>query len=89
MKTFNDLDFKEGNRARMKFENGYSASVVFGDLFYSNGIDTYELAILNDKGEIDYNTGLTEDVFGHQTEKQITEIMKQIQELQCLKEKSI
>lgn len=55
-KTFEDLQFgphyilEEGQHAKIMFENGYGVSVVFGDVFYSNGIDTYEVAIIKGKG---------------------------------------
>ena len=87
MKTFNDLVFgehinpniKDAKQARMTFENGYGISVLLGgDGIYSNGIDTYEVAILyND--ELCYDSGLCDDVLGHQTEGEITELMEKIQ----------
>ena len=85
MKKFKDLEFKPypagfGKRATMKFENKYGVSVIFGENFYSNGIDTYELAIVNPE-EIDYTTGITEDVEGYKTEPEITKLMKRVQEL--------
>ena len=51
MKTFNDLEFKEhiigdGEQAVLNFNNGYGVSVVFGDIFHSDGLTTYEVALL-------------------------------------------
>lgn len=59
MKTFKDLKFKKhsiansgieryknSKHAELNFQNDYGISVIFGNCFYSNGIDTYELAIL-------------------------------------------
>ena len=86
MKTFKDLQFKPHSvdkkclHAVIEFENGYGCSVVFGDRFYSNGIDTYEVAVLY-AGAISYNSGITDDVIGYVNDEQVTEIMKQIQEL--------
>jgi len=87
MKTFNDLEFEPhfsmlggGLRAEMSFENNYGVSVLFGTLFYSNGVDTYEVAILKD-GEITYDTDITDDVLGHLSEDEVTEVMKKVQEL--------
>lgn len=87
MKTFNDLVFGEHinpnitdiKQARMQFNNGYGVSVLLGGYgIHSNGIDTYEVAILyND--ELCYDTGLCDDVLGHQTESEITELMEKIQ----------
>lgn len=79
MKTFKDLEFKNHPISRTKrykdakqalyhFENNYGVSVVFGSCFYSNGIDTYEVAILY-KDELTYNTGITNGVLGHLLEE--------------------
>ena len=93
MKTFRSLIFKphsigidhDAKKAFCKFDNGYGVSVVFGDMFYSNGIDTYELAIF--KGdEICYDTDITDDVMGYLTNLEVTEIMKKVQELPPYKE---
>ena len=87
MKTFKDLDFKErddglsGTYAQITFDNGYGASVLLGDAFYSNGVDTYELAVLNN-GNLDYSTSITTDVLGGQTEQEVNEALKQIQLLE-------
>ena len=92
MKKFNDLEFKDHpfNRiqdnglcmqAIMKFDNGYGISVLLGDKFYSNGIDTYELAILNPSGGIDYSTHITDDVLGNLNRYEVDEIMIKVQEL--------
>ena len=40
--------YAESKQAKMDFENGYGISVLFGSMFYSNGIDTYEVGILKD-----------------------------------------
>ena len=66
--------------AGMEFENGYGVSVIFGEQFYSNGIDTYEVGILKD-GYLCYDTHLTDDVLGYQDEDEVTEIMRKVQEL--------
>lgn len=62
----------------MEFDNKYGVSVIFGSMFYSNGMDTYEVAVMFD-GHISYNSGITDDVIGYQTERQVTAIMKKIQ----------
>ena len=41
-------EYAEAKQAKMNFENGYGISVIFGSMFYSNGIDTYEVGILKD-----------------------------------------
>ena len=96
MKTFKDLHFKDHElkgyiaryskgickQARLQFENGYSVSVLIGDLFYSNGLDTYELAVLDYKGDIYYGLNLkNDDVFGYITEDEVTKYMIEVQKL--------
>jgi len=93
MKTFKDLIFKkhpialsglemhkDAKQAEMYFDNEYGVSVIIGKHFYSNGIDTYELAILY-KGKLCYNTGITDDVMGYLTESEITQVMIKVQSL--------
>ncbi len=93
-KTFQDLvferhriatdslpDYKDAKQAILDFDNGYGISVIIGRCFYSNGIDTYEVAVM--KGDsICYSTPITDDVMGRLTAEQVTEIMKQIQDIQ-------
>ena len=88
MKIFKDLEFKDrpmgmasvSKSARMNFGNKYGVSVIFGSMFYSNGIDTYEIGIMYE-GSLTYDTHITDDVIGYQTEKEVTQIMKQVQKL--------
>ncbi len=84
MKTFKDLKFEEhpldGEMAKMEFENNYGVSVIFGGMFYSNGIDTYELAVLYD-GQLSYSTDITDDVLGYISESEVTEAMIKVQNL--------
>ena len=86
MKTFMDLIFRdledEGQQAKMRFpNNGRGISVIKSP--YSYGYpDNWEVAILKgEDGEIDYDSGITDDVIGNVTDEGVTEIMKQIQEL--------
>lgn len=93
MKTFQDLvferhpiaidslpDYKDAKQAVLVFDNGYGVSVLIGRCFYSNGIDTYEVAVMKD-GRICYSTPITDDVIGRLTDEQVSDVMKQIQEL--------
>ena len=85
MKTFDDLIFEPhplgGIIAHLFFDNR-GISVVCGSWFYSNGVDTYEVAVLDEEGDIDYSTSITSDVLPHLTKDKVTEVMKQIQELE-------
>lgn len=87
MKTFKDLKFKnhptgfpDSGHAILNFDNGYGVSVIYGSMFYSSGKGSYELAVLY-KGELTYNTHITNDVIGYQSGEQVTKIMEQVQQL--------
>ena len=94
MKTFKDLEFREHELRRfakkgvkhaiMFFPNGYGVSVLFVGHFYSNGIDTYQLAVIRKCGDnylTEYNTPITNHVLVHLTEDEVTEIMIEVQRL--------
>jgi len=69
---WNKLDILHDNltatHAKMLFTNGNSISVIFGSIFYSNGIDTYE-AMSNTENE----------PRGYLTKEEVTEFMKELQ----------
>ena len=94
-KTFDDLVFEPwGSRRKLavppsflgaeqavlEFPNGYGVSVLFGKAFYSNGIDTYELAVLHN-GRIDYTTEVTDNVLAYITKEEVTAAMITLQKL--------
>ena len=97
-KTFDDLKFEQRKdflsfgderayQAVIEFENGYGVSVLLGTLFYSNGVDTYEIAcIKNDHCVYPKGSSFEYDVIGYRTKDEITELMKEIQELPINKE---
>ncbi len=79
MKTFEDLVFKQEivcKHAVLYFENGYGISVLFGDKVYSNGIDTYEVAMLY-KNDFFYIEG--DSIIPYATKEKINEIMIELQ----------
>jgi hypothetical protein len=86
MKTFNDLEFKEldsfynGVQCRIQFDNGYGASVVKHEYSYGGRDGLYELAVLK-ADNLCYDTPVTSDVEGYLSEDEVTELLKQIQEL--------
>jgi hypothetical protein len=91
MKTFNDLEFNQhplggGIQALIFFPNGYGASVVGGSRgLYGDGVKTFELAVLygtKDDWALSYSTEIADDVLGWQSKDDVTEILRQIQELQ-------
>ena len=86
MKTFKDLQFKQhpwadGIISRIVFENGYGASVVRHEYSYGGKDGLYELAVLNNDGDLTYDTPITNDVLGYLTDKDVTEVLIKIQQL--------
>src|SRR5574344_2639288 len=75
-------------RAILDFPNGYGVSVLFGSLFYSNGIDTYDLAVLKD-GRLCYDTDITNDVMGWLSKDEVTEVMEKVQNLPKQRNKTV
>ena len=87
MKTFDDLTFTPhahakdlGVQASLTLDNGYAFSVVanteWGDLFYGNHPDTYEVAVFNQRGD-PVPLSVSNDVLGWQPPHQITSLMRQ------------
>ena len=86
MKTFKDLVFKphsmgNGVQAVMMFDNNRGVSVVKFDGSYGYKQDQWELAVLNNKEGLDYETSITDDVIGWLTDKKVSNIMIQVQNL--------
>ena len=85
MKTFKDLSWEPypggGEMARITFENGYGASVVRHAYSYGGKLGLYELAVIDNKGEICYTTPITDDVIGYLREEDVSEVMIRIQNL--------
>ena len=84
-----DLDFEPhpagmgGVRAVVNFPNGFSASVVSGEFFYSTEDKPYELAVLRD-GDITYDTPITDDVLGYLTADEVEAVLDQIAALPAM-----
>ena len=74
------LDMLRAEQAFIEYDNGYGNSVLLGSLFYSNGIDTYELAIITSNG-IAYDTPITRDVIGRVKAKEVDLLMIATQRL--------
>lgn len=88
MKTFSDLKFEpmsdyhlNGIKSRVYFKNGYGASVVRHESSYGGKDGLYELAVLYNN-EIHYDNPVANgDVRGYLTEEEVSELLKQIQNL--------
>jgi hypothetical protein len=86
MKTFKDLEFKppsfnNGVVSRTFFDNGYGVSVVKHDYSYGGDKGLYELAVLNENGDLTYDTPITEDVIGWLRPEDVTDVMIKVQQL--------
>lgn len=89
-KTFKDLQFeshhshRNGVRATVSFDNGYSASIIRSEYSYGGNSGFYsgfyELSVLHD-GELVYDTEVTGDVLGWLDEDGVTEAMAKISRL--------
>ena len=62
------------------FPNGYGASVIKHDGSYGGKSGLWELAVLNN-GELDYTTGITEDVIGHLTWENVEGYLREVKQL--------
>jgi hypothetical protein len=65
----------------MHFDNGYGVSVVSHSYSYGGRDGLYEIAVLDSNDELTYDTSVTNDVIGYLTEEDVSNIMKQVQEL--------
>lgn len=94
MKQFKDLQFTahrigDGKQAVMMFENGYGVSVVrlkVAGIYrsYTRNENEWELAVLEgneEKWSRTYDTPITDDVIGHLSEREVSEVMRKVQEL--------
>jgi len=82
--SFKDLEWEHDgfiNRAGCSFSNGYGASVIIGDHTYGGKKGLYELAVLDSKGSLTYDTPITGDVLGHLTKDDVTDYLQEIKNL--------
>jgi hypothetical protein len=74
-----------GIQATVEFKNNYGASVVRHSGSYGNKQGLYELAVTKYDGDGEWNlcfrTPLTNDVLGFLTEDDVTNYLKQIEQL--------
>lgn len=87
MYTIKDLEFKPlwgGVQAVMFFPNGYGVSVVKHQYSYGGDRGLWEIAVLKgteDNWKLCYDTDITDDVLGYQTDQDVTDVMRRVQEL--------
>jgi hypothetical protein len=88
---FSDLNFKShpyywefGIQAKHFFDNSYGVSVVKFPNSYGYELGLYEVAILKgteEESEICYDTGITSDVIGHQSEEEVEDLLYKVENL--------
>ena len=86
---FNELVFNEhpnpnhfgGVQSFVKFKNGYVASIVKTPHSYGGSEGLYEIAVFGKDGEISYTTPITNGVIGYLDENQVSDVLKQINNL--------
>lgn len=70
--------------AQIFFENGYGVSVITGDHSYTNKARPFEVAILKgnkDHNNLCYDTDLTSDVIGYNTQDMVEELLLKVKSL--------
>ena len=82
------VNFAGGRQVVHRFDNNYGASVITGNGSYTNGgKNSFELAVVrfdsedNEKFELDYTTGITEDVIGNLTIEEVDSTLDSISKL--------
>ncbi len=83
MELFNNLvfepkNFVPGTFATVSFANNYGVSVITGG--YGNETHPYELAVLLGE-ELNYTSGITEDVIGFLTAEDVDRLMHKVKAL--------
>ena len=74
----------DGRFERIRFRNGYGASIITGGMSYGGKMGLLEIAVIrfrsesNDDFELCYDTHITSDVLGHLSADQARGILDQI-----------
>ena len=76
-----DMPDLNGYQLLYKFDNGYGASVVKHDYSYGGKDDKYEIAVLDQDGELCYDTPISSDVIGYLTMSEANKILINISHL--------
>ena len=81
------FDFKDRGYIQQivfKFENGYGASVLRGDILHMNHEGLFEIGVVKFDGddfELNHETPITNDVIAWQTGEDVVDVLKQIRAL--------
>ena len=71
----------DGHGYVYNFENGYGPSVVQHSGSYGGNQGLYEIAVLDSKGDLCYDTPITDDVIGYATEDKVLDTLHRIRML--------
>lgn len=74
-------DLFDGHQLRVKFANGYGASVIRHAYSYGGPDGLFEVAVLGSDGCLTYDTPITDDVLGYQTESDVLGVLTDISAL--------
>lgn len=77
----NDMDYVNGFQLVYKFDNDYGASVVKHNFSYGGKKGLYEVAVLDNEGELCYTTPITDNVIGHLTMDEANVYLAEISKL--------
>jgi len=61
-----------------KFDNGYGASVVKHDMSFGGRKGLYEIAVLDNDGDLCYDTDITNDTVGHLRLRDVEQYLAEI-----------
>ena len=79
-------EIRGGMQLIYKFDNGYGASLVSHIASYGGDKGLWELAIIDNAGEIYYGSDITNnDVMGHLNNEKAMKLLKQIAEMETAK----
>jgi hypothetical protein len=81
---FKKLESRESNggiQYMFKAPNGYGASIVCHPYSYGGTQGLWELAVLDENGDLCYDTPLTTDVIGYMEEHEVNDMLVQIANL--------
>ena len=86
MTDIKDLNFKrsktpKGVFATVNFPNGFGASIICNDMSYGGKAGLFEVAVIDSKGNITYDTDITDDVLGWLDEKDVERTLDAIRQL--------
>ena len=78
---YTEVSHHGGLKRTYTLANGRGASVIKHQFSYGGNAGLWELAVLDDKGDLDYTTHVTEDVLGWLNEEEVNNALAMIEAL--------